>query len=88
MLVQKTAELKGSKRETTMKKNKGQTEVLDNINLSGLEEWSGAEQEDAWELITEYASIFAMSDMDLGRTSLVKHSIKLTDNALFKERYQ
>ena len=26
--------------------------------------------------------------MDLGKTSLVKHSIKLTDNILFKEQYQ
>ena len=39
------------------------------------------------ELITEYAGIFAMSDMDLCRTSLVKHSIRLTDNTPFKEHY-
>ena len=43
---------------------------------------------EAWELITEYASIFAMIDMDLGKTSLVKHSIRLTDNTPFKEHYQ
>ena len=29
-----------------------------------------------------------MSNMDLGKTSLVKHSIKPTDNTQFKERYQ
>ena len=28
-----------------------------------------------------------MSNMDLGRTSLVKHSIRLTDNTPFKEPY-
>ena len=28
-----------------------------------------------------------MSDMDLGKTSLVKHSIRLTDNTPFKECY-
>ena len=28
-----------------------------------------------------------MTDMDLGRTSLVKHSIKLMDNTQFKEQY-
>ena len=39
------------------------------------------------EVITEYASIIAMSDMDLGKTSLVKHSIRLTDNIPFKEHY-
>ena len=42
----------------------------------------------AWDLITEYADIFAMSEMDLGKTSLVKHSIGLTDNTPFKEHYQ
>ena len=39
----------------------------------------------AQEFITEYASIIAMSNMDLGKTSLVKHSIRLTDNTPFKE---
>ena len=35
----------------------------------------------------EYTSIFAMSDMDLGKTSLVKHSMRLMDNTPFKECY-
>ena len=39
----------------------------------------------AYELVTEYASIFAMSNIDLGKTSLVKHSINLMDNTPFKE---
>ena len=51
-------------------------------------EWSQNEQKETWELITEYTSIFAMSDMDLGKASLVKHSIRLTDNTPFKECYQ
>ena len=38
--------------------------------------------------ITECTSIFAMNDMDLGKTSLVKHSIRLMDNSPFKEHYQ
>ena len=38
--------------------------------------------------MTEYAGITAMSNMDLGKTSLVKHSIELTDNTPFKEYYQ
>ena len=73
MLVQKPTELKGRQRETTTKKvkNKGQTDVFDKIDLTGSEEWSEADQEEAQELIAEYASIFAMGDMDLGRPSLV-----------------
>ena len=38
----------------------------------------------AWKLITKYAGIFAISDMDLGKTSLVKHNIRLTDHTQFK----
>ena len=87
-LAQKPTGLEEGQGETTKKmKNKGQREVLGKIDLAGLEEWSGDEQKETWELLTEYTSIFAMSDVDLGRTSLVKLSIKLTDNTPFKEQY-
>ena len=39
-------------------------------------EWSENEQKEAWHLITEYTRIFAMSNMVLEKTSLVKHSIR------------
>ena len=35
--------------------------------------------------ITEYASILAMSYMDLGKTSLIKHNIRVSDNTTLKE---
>ena len=35
----------------------------------------------------EYASILTMWDMNLGKTSLAKHSIMLKDNTLFKGCY-
>ena len=38
--------------------------------------------------MTEYTGTFAMSNMDLGKTSLVKHSNRLTDTTPFKECYQ
>ena len=37
-------------------------------------EWSLAKKK-AQELITEYANIFAMSDIDLGKTSLVSMAL-------------
>ena len=61
---------------------------MDKIDLTGLGEWSQNKQKETWELITAYVSKFAMSDMDLGKTSLVKHSIRLTGNTPFKEHYQ
>ena len=76
-------------KEATVKKRKTEShkELLNKIDLTGWEEWNKNEQKDAWELITEYIGIFAMSDMDLGKTSLVKHFIRLTDNTPFKECY-
>ena len=69
------------------RKTQSQEELLDKIDLTGLGKWSQNEHKEALELITEYAGIFAMSNMDLGRTSLVKHSIRPTDNTPFKEPY-
>ena len=50
-------------------------ELLDNIDLSGLQDWSPEEQQQVKDLILEYSCIFAMNDMDFGKTSLVKHCI-------------
>ena len=50
----------------------------------GLWDWSLEDQIEAWDCILEYASIFAMHDMDHGKMSLVKYSIRLTDNTSFK----
>ena len=38
-------------------------------------------------LIVEYVSIFVMQDIDLGKNSLVRNSIRLIDNTPFKEQY-
>ena len=67
-------------------KSKSQEECLKN-DLIGLQDWSLDEQKEAWELIVEYGSIFTIKDMDLGKTSLVKHSIRLVDNTPFKKCY-
>ena len=40
-------------------------ELLDKINLLGLQDWSPEEQQEAKSLITEFACIFTMHDMDL-----------------------
>ena len=89
LLAPKPTEDKSGKGEaTTGKRNGGsQKEYLDKIDLMGLRDWSQNKQKEAQEFITEYTSIFALSDMDLGRTSLVKHSITLMDNTQFKEHY-
>ena len=41
------------------------------------------------DLICEFACIFSQNDLDLGKTSIVKHSIKVNDPPVpFKEWYR
>lgn len=62
--------------------------LMEKIDLSGVKEWSEEQQIKAKDLITEFSSLFALDDMELGKTSVVRHKIKLTDYTPFKERYQ
>ena len=48
-------------------------------------EWRGSKG--SKKLINAFAFLFALNDLDLGKTNTVKHTIKLTDYTLFKERY-
>ena len=62
-------------------------EILQKVDLLGITDWDPAEQCDACNLLSEYACIFSQNDLDLGKTLIVKHSIKLTDSTPFKEHY-
>ena len=63
-------------------------EMLQKVDLFGIPDWDSAVQQDAHNLINEYACIVSQNDRDLGKTSKVKHSIKLPDSTPFKECYQ
>ena len=62
--------------------------ILQKLDLSGIDDWDSQIQQEAWDLIHEYAYIFSQNDLDLGKTSIVKHSIKVNDPTPFKECYQ
>ena len=62
--------------------------ILDALNLQGLEEWPEAEQEQARQLLLKWEHLFDHSNLDCGKTSLIKHWMKLTDWMPFKEHYQ
>ena len=62
--------------------------VLNLIDLSGLEDWPEKLQQEAKEMLKRNAKVFFKDDMDMGRTNLVKHHIKLTDPVPFKEAYR
>ena len=63
-------------------------EIIQKVDLPGTTDWDSAEQQDVHNLICEYAYIFSQNDLDLGKISIVKHSIKLTESTSFKEHYQ
>ena len=62
--------------------------ILNLIDLSGLENWPKKLQQEAKEMLKRNAKVFPKDDMDMGRTYLVKHHIKLTDPVPFKEAYR
>ena len=62
--------------------------ILKLIDLSGLEDWPEHLQTEAKEMLKRNAKTFSKNDMDMGRTNLVKHHIKLTDPLPFKEAYR
>ena len=62
--------------------------ILNLIDLSGLENWPEKLQHEAKEMLKKNSKVFSKDDMDMGRTNLVKHHIKLTDPVPFKEAYR
>ena len=62
--------------------------LLEQLDLTGLDEWSKDLQEKAKNMFRRNAFIFSKHDLDMGRTNLVKHNIILTDPIPFKEKYR
>ena len=63
--------------ETHNKSPKGW--VLEALDLQGLKEWYESEQKQARELLLKWEHLFAHSNLDLGKTALIKHKIQLPD---------
>ena len=61
---------------------------LEALDLQGLNEWLEPEQKQARELLLKWEHLFVHSDLDLGKTALIKHKIQLMDRTPFKEHYQ
>ena len=67
---------------------KGGSWILDQLNMEGLESWTGEQQQSAKDLFVDSADVFAKSDLDLGRCNIIKHAIKITDPQSYKEHYR
>ena len=62
--------------------------LLQQLDLSGLEGWCGANHTSVHALLTEYHDIFSLEPWELGCTGLTKHEIWVVDDEPFKERFQ
>ena len=62
--------------------------LFSKLDLTGYDEWTQEQQEAMDNVIERYHHIFAVEDLELGRTDLVKHTINLTNYTPFKERYR
>ena len=62
--------------------------AVNQLDLTGLEEWPEELQVKAKEMLKRNASIFSKHDLDMGKTNLVKYNIVLTDPIPFKEKYR
>ena len=50
--------------------------------------WTKEQQAQVQQLFVDFGSLFALDSLDLGKTSVVKHKIRLDDYIPFKERYR
>ena len=73
-------------KETVTKAPKGW--VLEALDLQGLKEWPELKQKWARELLLKWEHLFAHTNLDLGKTALIKHKIRLTEQTPFKEWYR
>ena len=69
-------------------KKKRTEKLMEKLELSGMKTWSKECQIEAEQTMKDFEDIFALESLELGRTKLVKHTIKVNNPILFKERYR
>ena len=62
-------------------------DLFTQLDLSGIQDWPEDLQQKVHDLMIEYQHLFALNDLELGKTSKVKHEIKLSNPVPFKDRY-
>ena len=58
--------------------------MVEQIDLSSIQKWSKSLQQQVKELLIEFQDIFALNDLELGKTNLVKHLILVTNHCAFQ----
>ena len=61
--------------------------LFSKLNISGADEWSEEIQLKLRQLFIKHHHIFTLDDLELGKTDMVKHVIRINDEKPFQERY-
>ena len=62
--------------------------ILEKLDLTGIESWPEQQQCSVKKLLEDYQHLFTLNLKELGKTSLVQHEIRVSNNTPFKERYR
>ena len=62
--------------------------LFNELDLSGLDSWAPELADAACWLLAEYHDIFSLDPAELGCTHSTEHTIKVTDDTPFKERFR
>ena len=62
--------------------------LFDELDLSGLDSWAPKLAHKACWLLAEYHDVFSLDPVELGCIHSTEHSIKVTDDTPFKERFR
>ena len=62
--------------------------LFDELDLSGLDSWTSKLADASHWLLAEYHDIFSLDPPELGCTHSTEHTIKVTDDTPFKERFR
>ena len=62
--------------------------LFDELDLSGLDSWDPELADKAHQLLAEYQDVFSLDLTELGCTNSAEHTIKVTDDTPFKERFR
>ena len=54
-------------------------ELFTKLDLSSTQDWSEDLQQKVHDFMVEYQHLFALNDLELGKTSKVKHEIRLSN---------
>ena len=71
-----------------VRKEKRVVKLMEKLDLNGMETWTEECKKGAEQIMKDYEDIFALEPLELGKTNLVKHSIKVNNPIPFKERYR